>query len=150
MIAPVSFSKFAAGWLPALAVTAVVDPAPRLADAGLLLVGGVWVPPVTCLLGLAGVALARPLVRRQESELSLALFLVVSAILMIVVQLWILETRPGALFAFVIAIGVGFSGYSLIELVGAQVQDAARRLITRNAEPPHVGPGTGPEEQKRD
>jgi hypothetical protein len=128
-----SFGKFLSGWVPALAVAAAVDPAPRLADAFALDLGGVVVPPVTCVLGLLGVVMARPLVRRQESTLGLPAFLLVSAILLIAVELWIVESRPGALFAFVMAIGAGFSGYTLIELAGDQVKDLLRRLLTRNS-----------------
>lgn len=130
-IHPISLSKFAAGWLPALAVAASVDPAPRLADAFMLQAGGVMVPPVTCLLGAVGVLLARPLARRQESTLSWPAFALVSIIMLIVVQLWVIETRPGALFAFVIAIGLGFSGYSLIELIGDEVRAFLRNIVSR-------------------
>jgi hypothetical protein len=136
---PMSFGKFSLAWLPTAAVTATVDPAPRLADAFALSIGGITVPPVTCLLGLLGVVLARPLVRKKESTLGLPAFLLVSAILLITVQLWILESRPGALFAFVIAIGVGFSGYSLIELLGDQVRSLARGIVSRNASAPEGG-----------
>ncbi len=92
--------------------------------------GGVAVPLATCALGALGVALARPLARRQENTLPLPLFLVVSAIMLLTVEIWIIDSRPPALFAFVIAIGLGFSGFSLIELVGNQVREFAARLIT--------------------
>lgn len=127
-----SFSKFLVAWLPAMAVTATIDPAPRLADAFTVDVGGAIVPPVTCLLGLLGIVMSRPLVRRSEAALSASAFWLVSAILLVMVELWILDSRPGALFAFVIAIGVGFSGYSLIELVGDQVRALARRMLSKN------------------
>lgn len=130
---PISIQKFAVGWLPTLAATAVIDPAPRLADAFAFDLGGYVVPPVTCLLGLLGVVMARPLVRKREGALSLPEFVLVSAILWVLVELWILDTRPSALFAFVIAIGVGFSGYSLLELVGDQVREWARRLLSKKA-----------------
>lgn len=84
---------------------------------------------MTCLLGGLGVMLARPLARRQESKLALPLFLVVSAIMFITVQIWIIDSRPPALFAFVVAIGLGFSGFSLIELVADQIHDAAAGVI---------------------
>ena len=56
-------------------------------------------------------------------------FALVSLIMLIVVELWIVESRPGALFAFVVAIGLGFSGYSLIELVGAEIGSFIKRII---------------------
>lgn len=128
--AHLTFSKFATGWLPALTVASVADPAPRLADAFVIPIGGISLPLATCALGALGVMLARPLARRQESTLPLPLFLVVSAIMLITVEIWIIDSRPPALFAFVIAIGLGFSGFSLIELVGGQVRELAARLIT--------------------
>ncbi|WP_298173905.1 hypothetical protein [Novosphingobium sp.] len=130
MLHPISFGKFSAAWLSALTVTSVADPAPRLADAYVIPMGGVAVPLATCALGALGVALARPLARRQENTLPLPLFLVVSAIMLLTVEIWIIDSRPPALFAFVIAIGLGFSGFSLIELVGNQVREFAARLIT--------------------
>lgn len=130
MIYPLSAHKFAIAWLPALTVASVADPAPRLADAFVVPIGGVSIPLATCVLGALGVALARPLARRQESTLPLPLFLVVSAIMLLTVEIWIIDSRPPALFAFVIAIGLGFSGFSLIELVGGQVREFAARLIT--------------------
>ena len=125
---PVSLGKFLFGWIPAAALSASVDPVPRLADALLIHIGGVAVPPVTCLLGLLGVLLARPLARKNESSGWLP-FALVSIIMLITVELWIIESRPGALFAFVIAIGLGFSGYSLIELLGAEMANFAKRII---------------------
>ncbi len=127
MIAPLSFPKFLSGWLPALAVSATLRPSPRLADAFVVPIGGVAFPLLTCALGALGVLLARPLARRAEEALPLRLFLVVSTIMLVTVQIWIIDTRPNALFAFVVAIGLGFSGYSLIEMVAAQV----RQMISR-------------------
>ena len=65
---------------------------------------------------------ARPLARAQERTLPLWQFLLVTAIMLIVVELWVLNSQPGWLFAFVIAIGLGFSGYSLIELLGEEIK----------------------------
>lgn len=127
--APLSFSKFLAGWLPALAVASQVDPAPRLADLFAFQMGGFTVPPLTCALGAIGVLAARPLARKAETTLSWPLFLLVSLIMLVVVQLWILENSPGALFAFVIAIGLGFSGYALIELVGEEVRGFMKNIV---------------------
>lgn len=133
---PLAVHKFAAAWLPALVVSTTLDPAPRLADAFTFQIGGIGVPPVTCVLAALGIALARPLVRKREASLGLPGFLLVTAILLITVELWIIDSRPGALFAFVIAIGAGFSGYSLIELAGDQARDLLQRLLSRNPEKP--------------
>lgn len=129
---PLPFGKFLVGWVPALAVSAAVDPAPRLADLFAVdLGGGVMLPPITCLLGLLGVIAGRPLARRQESTLGWPMFALVTAILMVTVEIWVVESRPGALFTFVVAIGLGFSGYSLIELVAHEVRDFIKGLVLR-------------------
>ncbi len=122
MISSLPVGKFFAWWTPLALASAAVDPAPRLADIFLVHVGGLALPPVTCALGAIGVIGARPLARRGERELSTGLFVLVSLLMVILVELWVIEHRPGALFAFVIAIGLGFSGYSLIELVGQEMR----------------------------
>lgn len=130
MSEPLTFPQFLLGWVPALAASSVVpDAAPPLADAMLVVIGGVPVPLVTCALGLLGVLMARPLARKSESALSWPLFALVSAIMLILVELWIIESRPGWLFAFVIALGLGFSGYSLIELLGDQMRDFIKDIV---------------------
>ncbi|KPM23045.1 hypothetical protein AAG593_09355 [Citromicrobium bathyomarinum] len=130
MSEPISFSHFLLGWVPALAATSVVpEVAPELADTMLVVIGGVPIPLVTCVLGFLGVIMARPLARKSESALSWPLFLLVTAIMLILVELWIVESRPRWLFAFVIAIGLGFSGYSLIELLGDQMRDFIKDIV---------------------
>lgn len=127
----VSAGKFFAVWTPVALAAMAIDPTPRLADLFMITIGGVAVPPVTCVLGALGIAAARPLARKGEQQLSLTLFLLVSAIMLILVELWIVEHRPSALYTFVVAIGLGFSGYSLIELVGHEIQAAiASRIRT--------------------
>jgi drug/metabolite transporter (DMT)-like permease len=143
----ISAGKFFTAWTPVALAAAAVDPAPRLADLFEISIAGITVPPVTCALGAIGVIAARPLARKGEQELSLWLFLLVSVVMMIVVELWVIEHRPSALFAFVIAIGLGFSGYSLIELVGQELRSIvsskaraiADRLGARNDEGSHNG-----------
>ncbi len=121
----VSVGKFFAGWTPLALAAAAVDPAPRLADLFAFTVDGVTIPPVTCLLGAIGVLGARPFARRGESELSTGLFVLMSLIMLVAVEVWVIERQPSALFAFTIAIGLGFSGYSLIEQVGEELKAVA-------------------------
>ena len=124
--------EFLIGWVPAMAVVTVSPPpAPQLSEVALVVVGGVPIPVVTCALGALGIALSRPFARRKEIELGWPLSLSVSAILLIVVQLWIIESRPSWLFAFVVSVGMGFSGYSLIELFGDQVKDFVRDTFSK-------------------
>lgn len=130
MTEPVSFTTFFKIWLPTLAVAIVVpDVQTPLGDRFLLDLHGLPVPIVTCLLGLIGIIAARPFTVRAEADLGWQLRLLVSFIMLVTVQLWIIESRPGWLFAFVVAIGLGFSGFSLLELFGEQVKDFVRRAF---------------------
>jgi len=61
--------------------------------------------------------------------------------MLVLVLLWIIESRPSWLYAFVVSIGLGFSGYSLVELFGEQVRsfvtdifDKARSTIGRKGD----------------
>lgn len=135
MIEPVAVPKFVLAWLPSLAVSAVVpDPdvggAP-LGQLGMVVAGGVHVPLFTCALGLLGIALARPLARKGEAQLSWIKFALVSAIMLILAELWIITSQPGPLFAFVVSVGLGFAGYTLIELLGEEVKGFLRGVIDR-------------------
>lgn len=127
---PLTFTKFLSVWLPTLAVAIVVpDVQTPLGDRFLMDLAGLPIPIVTCILGAVGIIAARPFTVRAEKDLGWKLRLLVSFIMLVVVQLWIIESRPGWLFAFVVAIGLGFSGYSLLELFGDQVKDFVRRAF---------------------
>lgn len=130
MTEPLSFTKFLSVWLPTLAVAIVVpDMQTPLGDRFLIDLYGLPIPVVTCILGLIGIIAARPFTVRAEKDLGWRLRLLVSFIMLVVVELWIIESRPGWLFAFVVAIGLGFSGFSLLELFGDQVKDFVRRAF---------------------
>lgn len=122
---PVAFHKFAASWAVAALASVPLDKAAPQAETVLLL-GGVEIPIITAALGLLGVACARFLALPKERSLGTPRFLVVSLLMVVAVQLWIVEARPGWLFAFVLSIGLGFSGFSLIELLGDQVKETAK------------------------
>jgi len=124
MTAALTFREFLTGWLPAMAAVSITPPpAPALGHMFLVDVGGVPVPVVTCLFAVLGIGLSRLLARRTEAQLGWLSFAAVTAIMLIVVLLWIVESRPSWLYAFVVSIGMGFSGYSLIELFGEQVKN---------------------------
>lgn len=142
MTLTLSFREFLLAWLPTMAAVSVAPPpAPALGHMFLVDLGGVPVPVVTCLFAVLGIGLSRLLARRTEAQLGWASFAAVTAIMLIVVLLWIVESRPGWLYAFVVSIGMGFSGYSLIELFGEQVRsfvtdifDKARSTIGRKGD----------------
>jgi len=127
---PLTFTKFLSVWLPTMAVAvAVPDVATPLGDRFLIDAWGLPIPVVTCILGAIGVIAARPFTVRAEADLGWKLRLLCGFIMLVVVELWIIESRPGWLFAFVVAIGLGFSGYSMLELFGSQVKDFVRRVF---------------------
>lgn len=141
MTEPLSITKFLTGWLPVLGVAiAVPDPGPSLGDRFLVDVAGLPVPVVTCFLGALGIAASRPFTRLAEEDLGWQLRTLVTLIMLTVVQLWILESRPGWLFAFVVAIGLGFSGFSLLETFGDEVKQFLRRAIEGAANTIGKGP----------
>lgn len=147
MIEPLTIPKFLAGWLPALALSVhAPEPGARLSELFLVDFGGLSVPVVTCALGALGIAASRPFTQRAEQDLGWKLRWLVSAIMLVTVQLWILESRPGWLFAFIVSIGMGFAGFSLLELFGEQVKDFVRRAFagaadTIGKDPGEKGPG---------
>lgn len=123
--APIAAPKFAAGWLGVVAASVPIDQAAPQA-ALIINIGGIEFPAITSALGLIGVLAARFLALPKERSLGTPRFIVVSLLMLVAVEVWIVESRPGWLFAFVLAIGLGFSGYSLIELLGDQVKETVK------------------------
>lgn len=153
MTEPLSFSTFLKVWLPTLAVAIVVpDVQAPLGQRFLVDLHGLPIPVVTCILGAVGIFAARPFTVRAEAQLGWPLRLLVTFIMLVLVQLWIIENRPGWLFAFVVAIGLGFSGFSLLELFGEQVKDLIRRAFARAGSTitPSSSEAVGPQEQGPD
>ncbi len=116
-----SAGDFLSGWVPAVLVASAVPPEAEIVR-WVVTIEGQELPVITAILAAIGVLAARPLARAQEKTLPLWQFLLVTAIMLVVVELWVLNSQPGWLFAFVIAIGLGFSGYSLIELLGEEIK----------------------------
>lgn len=143
MIEPLSFPKFLSLYVPMLGVAlAVPDPAMPLGERFLVDVAGLPVPVVTVALGALGIAASRPFTHRTEKELDWKLRALVSFIMLIVVELWIIESRPSWLFAFVVAIGLGFAGFSLLELFAEEVMNFVRRVFDGATKTIGKGPGS--------
>jgi hypothetical protein len=125
----VTYTDFYLPWFAALAVASGEPTAAVASTATVLHFEGLDLPVVQSVLAVAGVLMARPLARKQESTLPLSHFLVVSAIMTIVALTWVAQSRPNVLFTFVVAIGLGFSGYSLVETAGAEIQAFLKRVF---------------------
>jgi uncharacterized membrane protein YoaK (UPF0700 family) len=119
-------SGFYLPWFAALAVAGAQPPA---STPTIVHFQGLDVPIVQAVLAVTGVLMARPLARKKESTLPLRQFLTVTAIMLVAALAWVIETRPTILFAFVVAIGLGFSGYALVETVSDEIQDIVKRLF---------------------
>lgn len=91
--------------------------------------GGLSVPVVQSVLAIAGVLLARPLAPRRDGERRWLQQFSVTLIMTIAALAWVTESSPGVLFTFIVSIGLGFSGYALIETVGQQIEDLGKRLL---------------------
>jgi len=120
-------ASFYVPWAAALGASAFVP------DAGgnyiLIEFAGMEWPVLRLILAIAGVVLARPLAPRREPSPGLVKSISLTALMVFVACVWVIEARPGLLFTLVVAIGLGFSGYTLIELTGARVEAAARRVL---------------------
>lgn len=119
--------SFYGAWTPMLLVASA---APKASPAELVIsAGGFDWPVVTLAIAAIGVLAARPLSPKRNPPLPVWKSALVTLIMFIVALLWVIDTRPGLLFAFVVSIGLGFSGYTLIELMGEQISDYLRRLF---------------------
>ena len=122
-----TYAGFYAPWLVAMAI-ATGEPT-AASHATVLHLEGMDFPVVQSVLAVAGVLMARPLARKNESTLTVPQFLVVTAIMLVAALAWVTQSRPTVLFSFVVSIGLGFSGYALVEATGNEVQDTLKRIL---------------------
>lgn len=120
-------SAFYAAWTPTLLFASAASKASP-ADI-VVAVGGFDWPVVTLALAAIGVLVARPIAPKRNPPLGLAKNILVTLIMLVAALLWVLDSRPGLLFAFVVSIGLGFSGYTLIELLGEEIAAYIKRAI---------------------
>ena len=90
---------------------------------------GIDLPVVQAVLAIAGVLMARPLARKKESTLPRSHFVIVTAMMVIIALAWVARSRPDVLFTFVVSIGLGFSGYALVETAGTEIQNFLKRVL---------------------
>lgn len=85
-------------------------------------------------LGLAtiGVLGARYLApRRDDPPLSRGKAVTVTVLMLTLAWAWVIEDRPGLLFSCAVGLGLGFSGYSLIELAGREIEGFVKETFKR-------------------
>ncbi len=120
-------ATFYAAWTPTLMLASAAGRASP-SDV-VILAGGVDWPVITLAIAAIGVLAARPLSPRRNPPLPFWKGALVTLIMLVVALLWVIDTRPGLLFAFVVSIGLGFSGYTVIELMGEQISETVKRIF---------------------
>jgi hypothetical protein len=128
MMAAANIPAFYAVWTPLLLVADASSRSLHASPAAVevQIIGISW-PVVTMAIVAVGVLAARLLSPRRTPPLGLGRAVLATMIMLIAAELWVIDTRPGLLFAFVVGVGLGFSGYSLIELMGDQMVAFVKR-----------------------
>lgn len=122
---------FAMGWTGLYASVQAGVEAPRLLETLIVVdINGTSLSIIPAIAAIIGVLSARPLAPKKDPPLSMVKNILVTFIMLMVALLWVLESQPRTLFAFAISIGLGFSGYSLIELMGAEIKDFIKRIFS--------------------
>jgi hypothetical protein len=124
-----SLSTFYVPWLAAAAAS-IEQPAPTGAMIVLNLGDGFQLPLVHSVLAIAGVLMAFPLAPKQNPPLGKLKSALVALIMIVLALVWVSQSRPNFLFTFVVAIGLGFSGFSLIELAGQELMGLVKQLFS--------------------
>ncbi|MBV1917597.1 MAG: hypothetical protein KUG65_06005 [Sphingomonadaceae bacterium] len=131
MIAAASINKAAGFYLPWLAAAAVAAQEPASSgNVTVIALQGIELPVLQLVLAIAGVLMARPLAPRRNPPLGWLKSIIVTVIMLIVAVGWVADARPGVLFTFVVSIGLGFSGYTLIEQAGTEIENFFRRIFS--------------------
>lgn len=135
MIVSATGTKIASFYLPWLAAAAVAAQQPPEPHPALTIAfHGMELPVLQLVLAAAGVLLSRPLAPRRNPPLGMLRQVLVTVIMLVIATTWAAESRPGMLFTFVVSIGLGFSGYALIEIAGQEIDDFVRRAFARATE----------------
>ncbi|HEX7821059.1 MAG TPA: hypothetical protein VF463_10620 [Sphingobium sp.] len=123
-------SLFLPAWSTTALATGLGDSA---APAGQAIVHLGWlgldVPVASAILAVLGVVLARPIAPKGPAPLTVWQTLCVYALTALLLLSWVVESRPGILFTFVMSIGLSFSILSVLELIGDQAREFFGRLI---------------------
>lgn len=141
-----TLTTFYAAWTPTLLFASA---APKASPSDIVFAaGGLEWPVVTLAIAAIGVLAARPLSPRRNPPLPFWKSALVTLIMLVVALLWVIDTRPGLLFAFVVSIGLGFSGYTVIELMGEQISETVKRIFDALPIPKVGGAAKSPDEEQ--
>ena len=102
---------------------------PEVGEAMTVRFDGLDIPVLQSVLAVVGVLLARRLVPPGTEEISRRSQIIVTVLMLLVALAWVSESHPGILFSLIVSIGLGFSGYSLIELMGSEIKAFVKRAF---------------------
>lgn len=129
MTLAVRYDLIASLWSASALAAGIDDAARPIGAVALMHVAGIDVPYVTAAFAMLGVLLSRPISPPGDYPLTRLQAVCVNLICALLVLAWVIESRPSLLFAFVMSIGVGFSGFALIQLAGSQALDLVTRVF---------------------
>lgn len=117
-------------WAAGLVTVGAGVEVPRsLADMLVISVDGVELPLLTAGLAVTGVLLSRPLTPRRDPPLTARDNILITAILLLLALAAVVEYRPGILFTLIVSLGLGYSGFSIVELLGEEIKNVIRGLF---------------------
>lgn len=120
-------------YLPWAAAAIAASTEAPIDTAHILHFEGLELPVLQMGLAIAGVLMARPLAPRRAAESGWVKHGLVTVIMLLIALAWVTESHPGLLYTFVVSIGLGFSGYALIELAGTQIETFIKRIFSSAA-----------------
>ncbi|VWX62556.1 conserved membrane hypothetical protein [Sphingorhabdus sp. 109] len=131
----IKIGAFYSAWLFSLmTVSSGVEAPKQLEEILLIEFEGMVIPAVPAIAAVLGVLMSRMLSPKKDPPLSLTNNVIVTMIMLVASLLWVIEAQPGTLFAFLVAIGMGFSGYSLIELMGEEIKIFVKKAFSTATE----------------
>ena len=101
------------------------------AEPLIILIAGYPVPPVTLAVAMLCVLAARPFTPRGPVTLPLWKQAIVTLLLMLLDASWVIDHQPGILMTVIVSIGLGYGGFSIIELAGEEMKEVVRNMFSK-------------------
>lgn len=94
-----------------------------------LTIAGVSLPIVSIAIAVACVVVSRSIAPRSDPPVPRWKHILTTIALLWLACAWVIETRPGTLFTTIVSFGLGFAGYSILELAGEETKGLVRRFF---------------------
>lgn len=128
-------TTFYTAWASAMATVRLVgvEAPPHLGEAIRLEVGGYGFPLITGLFAIAAViagsVLGKGVAGAGSAPIGVGKRVLVAVVMTMIALIWIDMDRPALLYAFVISLGLGYSGIALIALAGEEITAFVKRIF---------------------